>query len=133
MRGRDAMSELASVQARFAGLDLLASSVLVIDGAGLVRYANPAAEHLLEVSVKSLSRQKLVNLFTNGEELAVLCEQAIGHKYADMRQDLTLTRPGREPLHVHSIVSAAGEAEVVVELREHVQQLKLDREERILD
>ncbi|WP_036173356.1 nitrogen regulation protein NR(II) [Massilia sp. 9096] len=118
---------------RFAGLDLLASSVLVIDGAGHVRYANPAAEHLLEVSVKSLSRQKLTGLFTNGDELAALCEQAFAHKYADLRQDLTLHRPAREPLHVHSIVSAAGELEVVIELRENVQQLKLDREERILD
>src|SRR5438067_707295 len=127
------MSDLPSLQARFAGLDMLASSVLVIGAGGLVRYANPAAEHLLEVSVKSLSRQKLASLFTNGDELAALCRQAIGHKYADLRQDLTLQRPGREPLHVHSIVSAAGEGEVVVELRENVQQLKLDREERLLD
>jgi two-component system nitrogen regulation sensor histidine kinase GlnL len=127
------MNDSPSAQERFAGLDMLASGVLVIDGDGIVRYANPAAEHLLEASVKSLSRQKLTSLFTNGDELDVLCEQAIGHKYADLRQDLTLQRPGREPLHVHSIVSAAGEAEVVVELRENVQQLKLDREERILD
>jgi len=118
---------------RFAGLDLLASSVLVTDAAGLVRYANPAAEHLLEVSVKSLSRQTLAELFTNGEELDALCRQARAHKYADLRQDLTLQRSGREPLHVHVIVSAAGEEEVMVELRENVQQLKLDREERILD
>ncbi|CAH0167792.1 Nitrogen regulation protein NR(II) [Massilia sp. Bi118] len=118
---------------RFAGLDLLAASVLVADAAGLVRYANPAAEHLLEVSVKSLSRQKLAGLFANGEELGALCAQALAHRYADLRQDLTLQRPGREPLHVHVMVSAAGEDEVVVELRENVQQLKLDREERILD
>jgi two-component system nitrogen regulation sensor histidine kinase GlnL len=118
---------------RFAGLDLLAASVLVVDAAGLVRYANPAAEHLLEVSVKSLSRQKLAGLFTNGEELGALCAQALAHKFADLRQDLTLQRASREPLHVHVMVSAAGEEEVVVELRENVQQLKLDREERILD
>jgi two-component system nitrogen regulation sensor histidine kinase GlnL len=118
---------------RFAGLDLLAASVLVVDAAGLVRYANPAAEHLLEVSVKSLSRQKLAGLFTNGEELDALCTQALAHRYADLRQDLTLQRPGREALHVHVMVSEAGEEEVVVELRENVQQLKLDREERILD
>jgi two-component system nitrogen regulation sensor histidine kinase GlnL len=118
---------------RFAGLDLLASAVLVIDADGLVRYANPAAEHLLEISVKSMSRQKLTSLFSNGDELGDLCEQAIAHKYADLRRDLALHRPARDPLHVHSIVSAAGEAEVVVELRENVQQLKLDREERILD
>jgi two-component system, NtrC family, nitrogen regulation sensor histidine kinase GlnL len=118
---------------RFAGLDMLASAVLVADADGLVRYANPAAEHLLDMSAKALSRQKLVGLFTNGDELGALCEQAIAHKYADLRQDLTLFRPARDPLHVHSIVSAAGEAEVVVELRENVQQLKTDREERLLD
>jgi two-component system nitrogen regulation sensor histidine kinase GlnL len=118
---------------RFIGLELLASAVLVVDAGGLVRYANPAAEHLLEVSVKSLSRQKLAGLFINGDELDALCRQARAHKYADLRQDLTLQRGGREPLHVHSIVSAAGEGEVVVELRENVQQLKLDREERLLD
>jgi two-component system nitrogen regulation sensor histidine kinase GlnL len=120
-------------QDRFAGLDLLASAVLVVDALGLVRYANPAAEHMLEVSVKSLSRQKLAGLFANGEELGALCTQALAHRYADLRQDLTLQRAGREPLHVHIMVSAAGEEEVVVELRENVQQLKLDREERILD
>jgi two-component system nitrogen regulation sensor histidine kinase GlnL len=118
---------------RFAGLDLLASAVLVVDAFGLVRYANPAAEHMLEVSVKSLSRQRLAGLFANGEELGALCTQALAHRYADLRQDLTLQRAGREPLHVHIMVSAAGEEEVVVELRENVQQLKLDREERILD
>jgi two-component system nitrogen regulation sensor histidine kinase GlnL len=118
---------------RFAGLDMLASAVLVADADGFVRYANPAAEHLLDISAKALTRQKLVGLFTNGDELGALCEQAIAHKYADLRQDLTLFRQAREPLHVHSIVSAAGEAEIVVELRENVQQLKLDREERLLD
>lgn len=118
---------------RFSGLELLASSVLVVGADGQVRYANPAAEHLLEVSMKSLSRQTLAGLFLNGDELDALCRQALAHKYADLRQDLTLQRSGREPLHVHSIVSAAGEDEVVVELRENVQQLKLDREERILD
>jgi two-component system nitrogen regulation sensor histidine kinase GlnL len=118
---------------RFIGLELLASAVLVVDAVGLVRYANPAAEHLLEVSVKSLSRQTLSGLFINGDELDALCRQALAHKYADLRQDLTLQRGGREPLHVHSIVSAAGDSEVVLELRENVQQLKLDREERILD
>ncbi len=121
------------VPERFSGLDLLASAILVVDAEGLVRYANPAAEHLIEVSAKSLSRQKLASLFANGEELDALCAQALGHKYADLRQDLTLQRAGREPLHVHGMVSAAGEGEVVVELRENVQQLKLDREERLLD
>jgi two-component system nitrogen regulation sensor histidine kinase GlnL len=102
------------------------------DAGGLVRYANPAAEHLLEVSVKSLSRQKLAGLFTNGEELGALCAGA-GPQIRRPAPGPDPAAPAREPLHVHSIVSAAGEEEVVVELRENVQQLKLDREERLLD
>ena len=122
--------------AQVAGLDLLASSVLLLDGAGLILYANAAAENLLEVSNRALLRQPLSAIFNNATELESLCTQALAHQYADLRQDLTLERNGRTPLHVHSIVSAAGEGHaigVVVELRENVQQLKLDREERILD
>ena len=121
---------------RFAGLDLLASAVLLTDGAGQVRYANPAAENLLELSLKSLQRYNRPELFTNGAELSALCAQALAHQYADLRQDLSLQRLGREPLQVNSIVSALGDShggELLIELRENVQQLKLDREERILD
>src|SRR5205085_2533428 len=123
----------APAPARFAGLDLLASAVLLVDAAGAVRYANAAAENLLETSLKLLCRSRLVALFANGAELAALCAQALEHRWADRRQDLALERAGREPLHVHSIVSAAGDGEVLIELRENVQQLKLDREERMLD
>jgi len=118
--------------AELAGLDLLASAVLLVDAAGLISYANTAAEHLLEISLKALQRQQLQALFGNAAELQKLCALALAHKYGDLRQDLTLERIGREPLHVHSIVSAAG-SRVVIELRENVQQLKLDREERMFD
>lgn len=114
-------------------LDLLASAVLLVDADGLITWANAAAEHLLDSSLKALQRQQLASLFQNPEELLSLCSQALAHKYADLRQDLALERGGREPLHVHSIVSAAGDDGLVIELRENVQQLKLDREERILD
>ena len=42
---------------RFTGLELLASSVLLVDKQDRVRYANPAAENMLDASLKSLSRQ----------------------------------------------------------------------------
>lgn len=127
------MSGGPGAHARLAGLDLLASSVLLLGPAGEVRYANPAAENLLELSLKSLQRAPLPELFVNGIELAALCAQALAHQYADLRQDLVLQRSGREPLHVNSIVSALAPDELLIELRENVQQLKLDREERILD
>ena len=118
-----------------AGLDLLASAVILLDAAGRINYVNPAAEILLENSLKALSRQKLASLFGNPEELDHVCTQALEHRFADVRQDLTLVRPGREPLHVHSIVSALDDPRytILIELRENVQQLKLNREERMLD
>jgi two-component system nitrogen regulation sensor histidine kinase GlnL len=118
--------------AALGALDLLASAVILVDTQGQIRHVNAAAENLLEGSMKALSRQKLAALFANADELAKLGEQALAQG-TDIRQDLTLERAGREPLHVHSIVSVTGEGETVIELRENVQQLKLDREERILD
>ena len=125
----------SSRPAHLAGLDLLASAVILLDGDGRISYANAAAENLLESSLKALSRQKLTALFLNPAELAGICAQALEHKFSDLRQDLSLERLGREPLRVHSIVSAldAPRDGVLIELRENVQQLKLDREERILD
>ena len=139
------MSLVSSIAARaaaamarppaLAGLELLASAVVLIDGHGKIGYANAAAENLLESSLKALTRQKLSAQFVNPEELEHICEQARAHKFSDLRQDLTLERAGREPLHVHSIVSALEDPPdgVLIELRENQQQHKLDREERMLD
>lgn len=98
-------------------------------------YANAAAENLLDSSFKSLTHQKLTDLFLNGDELLAVFHQAVAHQFADKRQDLALERSGRDSLHVHSIVTALDNPEtpVLIELRENVQQLKLDREERMLD
>jgi two-component system nitrogen regulation sensor histidine kinase GlnL len=117
------------------GLDLLASAVLVLDATSKIVYANAAAENLLENSIKTLMRQKLSDLFLNPEGLEEVCREAIGHQFADKRQDLVLERAGREALQVHIIVTALDNPEmpVLIELRENVQQLKLGREERMID
>ena len=117
------------------GLDLLSSAVIILDVESRVTYVNAAAENLLECSVKTLLHQKLVDLFLNGEKLATIFQQAVDNQFADTRLDLTLERAGREPLHVHVIVTALDRPDmpVLIELRENVKQLKLDREERMLD
>jgi two-component system nitrogen regulation sensor histidine kinase GlnL len=117
------------------GLDLLVSAVIILDADNRIVYANPAAEHLLESSFKALSQLRFSELFQNAEQMSTVFRQAIENRFADWRQDLTLERNGREALHVHCIVSAIerpGMA-ILIELRENVQQLKLDREERLLD
>jgi two-component system nitrogen regulation sensor histidine kinase GlnL len=118
-----------------AGLDLLASSVLVLDGLGRIRYANAAAQDLLKASVKSLLSQKLSDLFVNGQELQDLFEQSLDSQFADKRQDLILERAGSEPLQVQIVFTVLDNPDtpVLIEIRENVQQVKQDREERILD
>lgn len=116
-------------------LDLLASAVLLLDAEGRIGYANTATENLFECSSRSLLGHKLTEVFSNGEDLHAVFEQAKAHQFGDKRQDLILERGGRESLHVHVIVTATDNIEmpVLIELRENVQQLKLDREERLLD
>ncbi len=117
------------------GLDLLASAVLVLNADGHVTYANPAAENLLESSSKALVDHTLSQLFANSGELEQMFQEALDHQFADKRQDMTLERLGRQPLQVHAVVTVLDNAEtpVLIELRENLQQLKLDREERLLD
>ncbi len=117
------------------GLDLLASAVIILDEDSRIVYVNPAAEHLLESSFKALSQHRFGELFQNAGQLDALFRQAREHQFADRRQDMTLERAGRDALHVHCIISALerpGMA-ILIELRENVQQIKLDREERLLD
>jgi len=118
-----------------AGLDLLASSVVILDATGSIKYANAAAQDLLQASVKTLLNQKLADLFVNGQELQRLFEQSLELQFADKRQDLILERAGFEPLQVEIIINVLDNAQtpVLIEFRENVQQIKQDREDRILD
>jgi two-component system nitrogen regulation sensor histidine kinase GlnL len=117
------------------GLDLLASAVIILDADSRVQFANAAAENLLESSFKVLVGQKLTELFLNGGDLVNVFHQALAHEFADKRLDLVLERAGRESLQVHVVVNALDDPQmpVLIELRENVQQLKLDREERMFD
>lgn len=126
---------MKSAITQLEGLDLLASGVIGLDSDGVIVYANAAAENLLENSFKALSHQKLSEMFLNGEELTELFSQAVEQQFADKRVDLVLERSGRDPLQVHVTVTALERADmpVLLELRQNVQQIKVDREERLLD
>ncbi len=117
------------------GLDLLASAVLILSGEGRIAYANAPAETLLENSFKVLQGQRLSDLFVNGDRLAQIFAQARQRQFDEKREDIVLERIGRSALHLHLVASAIDDPEnpVLIELRENVQQVKLDREERILD
>lgn len=120
---------------RLTGLDLLASAVMLLDKQEQIVYVNPAAEDLLEYSAKVLAAQKLRQVFFNAGVLEEVCRQVGRHDPVEKRQELVLDRIGRPSLHVYCIVRAIDfpGASVLIELRENVQQLRQDRENRLMD
>ena len=51
------------------GLDLLATAVMLVDEAWIVRYMNPSAENLFGLSSRSAEGQSLDTLFQGSETL----------------------------------------------------------------
>jgi two-component system nitrogen regulation sensor histidine kinase GlnL len=60
----------------FAGLDLLATAVVVLDDDFVVRYANPAAENLLTAGARSLIGQPFLSFFAERAVLERALEEA---------------------------------------------------------
>jgi two-component system nitrogen regulation sensor histidine kinase GlnL len=117
----------------FAGLDLLATAVVVLDDDFVVRYANPAAENLLTTGAKSLIGQPFLAFFAERTELERALEEARITHWDYSAQNVTYTRGGRIEVPLSCTVTridAFGLA-LLAELRPIEQQLRQAREERL--
>ncbi|MEO8142647.1 MAG: nitrogen regulation protein NR(II) [Betaproteobacteria bacterium] len=121
--------------ARFPGLELLATAVAVLDGEYVVRYTNPAAENLLGAGAKSLVGQPFPALFSDGAALQVMLADALAVHWSYRAQTAAYERAGREPLPLSCLVAPIDlpDAQLLVELRPIQEQLRQEREERLLD
>jgi two-component system nitrogen regulation sensor histidine kinase GlnL len=119
----------------YPGLDLLATSVILVDDDLRVVYANPAAEDLFSFSLKNVTGLPLTQLFIDSEYLAASLEEILGQKWSYAGRDLTLTRPGHPGLHLNCLAAPIehASARFLLEFRPIDQQLKLAREQRQLD
>jgi two-component system, NtrC family, nitrogen regulation sensor histidine kinase GlnL len=125
----------SSLAAAYAGLDLLATAVVVLDAAYVVRYANQAAENLLGAGVRSLAGHRFPDLFTDSRTLESLLADALAVHWSYRAQTVNYERPGREPLPLSCLVAPidAPGTPLLAELRPIQEQLRLEREERLLD
>ena len=117
-----------------SGLDLLATAVVVVDDSFIIRYANPAAENLLETGARSLIGQKLFGLFAEGAELERTLLRACATHWDYSAQNVSYSRLGHEDLALSCTVTridAPGLA-ILAELRPIEQQLRLAREDRLI-
>ena len=122
------------MSAAFAGLELLATAVVVLDRAHVVRYANPAAEDLLDTGARSLVGQPFLGFFPDSSALASTLAEALAVHWSYRAQVVSYERPGREPLPLACVVTPLELAAtpLLVELRPIQEQLRFEREERLL-
>ncbi|MBX6392106.1 MAG: nitrogen regulation protein NR(II) [Burkholderiales bacterium] len=120
--------------AQYAGLDLLATAVVVLDEAMRVHYANAAAEQLLQTSRRSLEGAAFGDLFLDAGPLVEKLEQAITQHWGFWDQAVTLTRPGQDSLQLNVLATPVDQPVhgVLLELRAIDQHLRIEREEQLL-
>lgn len=120
----------------FSGLDLLATAVIVLDEKLRVQYLNAAAENLLELSNRNAAGLPLAQVFDQHAKLAATVGYACSHNCSYTEHDLTLSVAGRTRLQLACTVTpvdvAVGGA-FLLELRHVEQQIRIAREERLLD
>ncbi|MFP3889131.1 nitrogen regulation protein NR(II) [uncultured Ralstonia sp.] len=120
----------------YPGLDAVPNPVLFVRHPALtIFYANPAAEASLAVSRRQLVEMSLHELFADPSELAEMIATVAGRQFDAKRRDVSLERPGHEPLHAHAVVGAIDFAPgcVLLELLPNEQKIRSEREERLLD
>jgi two-component system, NtrC family, nitrogen regulation sensor histidine kinase GlnL len=121
------------LSASFAGLDLLATAVVVLDEDYVVRYANPAAENLLTAGARSLIGQPFLGFFAERADLERSLDEARVIHWDYSARNVTYVRTGREPVPLSCTVTRIDSfgAALLAELRPISEQLRIEREARV--
>ena len=126
--------------AALSGLDLLATAVVVIDIDHRIRYANPAAENLFAISNTAAVGQTLDQVFTDTELLSFAIGYAQANNCSYTEHEASLGGHGRARLLLSCTVTpieleswTAGWTGLLIEFRHIEQQIRIAREERMLD
>lgn len=120
----------------FPGLDTLATAVLVLDGKRSVQYANPAAENLFALSAKNIVGHTLEKIFDDATSVIAALDYATTHNCSYTQHEITLQVGNNGKLELSCTVTP-GESTLadsfLIEFSVHSQQLRIAREERLLD
>ena len=121
---------------RFAGLDALATTVVLLDAGHVVRYMNPAAENLLALGAKAIVGSTLDRVFSEPELMISALNYASENNCSYTQHELPLTVHGHSRLEVSCTVTPVeidGFEGFLMELTPLHQQLRIAREERLMD
>ena len=122
----------------YSGLDLLSSSVILLDDHLAIRYINSAAENLLAISGKTATGSRFEEVVGLSESLRKVLENGLGLGWSYTGQNIELQGGDGTTLHLNCTVNPVNPADttevcLLVELWPIDQQLKATREERLLE
>lgn len=119
---------------RFQSFDLLATLIAVIRDDGTLLFANAALEDALGQSRRTLNGSAFGACFADGGVFQTAIQGARSNDFATLRYDAQLRRAVGEPLPVQVTLAQTGRRrELVLEMAPQEQQVRQDREERLLD
>jgi len=116
-------------------LDLLATSVLLINERGDIEHANAASEDMFGRSRRQLVGQRAAALFEQPDDLVASIARAASGRFADVRQSALVPRLAGHSVEV-SVTSVALSGQpwpVLIEVREIEQRLLADRNHRLVE
>lgn len=118
----------------FAGLEHLATAVILLDKSRSIVYANPGAEILFAVSAKQITGQNISQVFPGSEILHSAVENAIVNHSPFREHEFLITTMRQNSLAVTCTVTPVDlpPACLVLEFQQMDQQLRIAREERML-
>ncbi len=88
-----------------SGLELLATAVVLLDGDLDMRYANPAAENLFELSKRQLVDHPAKSVFGDAAALFQAIDKALANGASYTEQELEVGIGGKPRLHLSCTVS----------------------------
>lgn len=122
------------IPSSFAGLEHLATAVILLDNRQHVLYANPGAEVLFAFSAKQIIGMPIDQVFPNGDILFSAIENAIKTGSPFREHEFFVTTLKQHSFAVTCTVTPVDQshAAVLLEFQQMEQQLKMAREERML-
>ncbi|GAB3260499.1 two-component system sensor histidine kinase NtrB [Chitinimonas naiadis] len=116
----------------YAGLDLLETAVIVLDTARTVRYLNPAAETLFELSARETIGRPLSACFSEPTEILAALDAAEKQNASVTEHDVALAVRLGNTIHVgFTVRDVEAPALTVLEFRQTDQQRRIANEERL--
>ena len=132
------MANMDLNHASFAGLDLLASAVLLIDERQTIRYINAAGENLLAVSNRAAVGKTLSAMCTCSATLQAALDNGLNNNWGYTGQNIELKRSNGEILHLNCTVTplrpeVVPGARLLLELQPIEHHMAVAREERLIE